>query len=310
MDNFTRYSGENQLCESITSLSGCAMDRLSGSTRTAPLSTSQIRPRFIYSVGCGYLKATKGVKMEQIGGGKRGRIVGFSSQSRHRLMLTIAKVKKDAVLPDFVTLTYPDQFPTVERAKRDLKIFLQRLNREFKESGYIWKLEPQERGAPHFHLMVWGVDTRKLYKWVCKNWFDIAGNGDKNALLFLKGELQDSQKCVNKVRSWRGVWSYASKYLGKTFEVAEWGKSWTGRFWGLGQKWNIPFGEEVEVEAMYRDIVQIMRLQRRYARLKHGSGRSSNSLTVFCDADQWVDKLKIGQGLADPDPRGNEVTNP
>jgi len=234
------------------------------------------------------LKTTKGQEQEQKGGGLRGSIVGFSRQSRYRLMQMIGSIRRDAELPNFVTLTYPKDFPTVERSKRDLKIFLQRMKRKYPEAGYIWKLEPQDRGAPHFHMLVWGVKTKELFKWVSDNWFDIAGQGDQNAYLFLLGVLRDSKPCVSKVRSWRGVWSYASKYLGKTFEVAQWGNKWTGRYWGIGQKNNIPFGQDMIIDCDLREVVQIMRFQRRYAHIK---GRSQNSLTIFCDADQWIKKL-------------------
>jgi len=253
------------------------------------LSNAHIRPFIKYRQGSSILKTSKNMPCEQKGGGIRGGIVGFSRQSRYRLMQMIGSVRRDAELPDFVTLTYPANFPTVEQSKRDLKIFLQRLARKYPEAGYIWKLEPQERGAPHFHMLVWGCKTNELFLWVVRNWYDIAGQGDTNALLFLLGSLRDSKPCVAKVRSWRGVWSYASKYLGKTFEVAQWGNTWTGRFWGLGKKENIPFGQEITIDADLPDVVQIMRFQRRYAHIK---GRSQNSLTIFCDADQWINKIQ------------------
>jgi hypothetical protein len=34
-----------------------------------------------------------------------------------------------------------------------------------------------------------------------------------------------------------------------------------------------------------------MRFQRRFAKIKKGSG---NSLTIFCDADQWVSNINRG----------------
>lgn len=252
------------------------------------LSKAHIRPFLYFRDGASILKVSKNRPCEQKGGGIRGVVGGFSRQSRYRLMQTIGGIRRDADLPDFVTLTYPENFPTVQESKRDLKIFLQRLARKYPAAGWIWKLEPQERGAPHFHMLVWGCETKSLFRWVCDNWYDIAGQGDKYALLFLKGLLKDSKPCVAKVRSWRGVWSYASKYLGKTFEVAKWGKTWTGRYWGAGKRENIPFGQEIKSELTTRQVVQIMRFQRRYAKIK---GRNLNSQTIFCDADQWVNKL-------------------
>ena len=230
-----------------------------------PLSTAHITPLVTYNEGASLLKTTKGRKQIQQGGGKRGRIKGFSRQSRRRLMCTIGAIRRDAKLPNFVTLTYPDTFPTVERAKRDIDIFFKRLERQFPQVGYIWKLEPQQRGAPHYHLLVWGCDEGQLFRWVVNNWYEIAGDGDLNHWKFHAGALKGTRPCVQQVRSFKGVWSYASKYIGKTFEVADWGDQWTGRFWGIGNRDNIPFGKLVELSLNVRLIIQLMRYQRRFS---------------------------------------------
>lgn len=256
--------------------------------RGATLSKAHIGPFIEYNRGSSILRTSKGIEGKAVGGGKRGRVKGFSTNSRRRLLYTIGAIRKDAELPNFVTLTYPDAFPTVERAKRDLKVFRQRLQRRFPGAGGIWKLEPQERGAPHYHVLIWGCKTSELFGWVVENWYEIAGNGDKNHLLFHMGVLHDSEPCVRKVESFRGVWSYAAKYLGKTFEVAEWGDKWTGRFWGYIQRELIPFGEKVKIPATYRSVVDCMRYQRRFSGIR---SRAYNSVTIFCDADQWVRKL-------------------
>lgn len=265
------------------------LNNTTGKKNSSTLSTAHIRPRVIGVVGASLLKTTKDLPQAAVGGGKRGNIVGFSSASRLRLLRLIACVRRDANLPCFVTLTYPDRFPDVQEAKRDLKVFLQRLNRRFPMAGYIWKLEPQERGAPHYHLLVWGVDERDLFDWVARTWYELAGQGDINHFLFHMGALRGSKRCVERVRSFRGVWFYAAKYLGKTFQVAEWGKMWTGRFWGVGRAENVPFGDEEEIDLTPKQAVRLMRFQRRFARYRvHGR---ENSLSTFCDVDQWILRL-------------------
>lgn len=269
----------------------------------ALLSNAHIRPFAEWNEGASTLKVSKGRTMEQHGGGLRKAITGFSRQSRLRLMYTIGAIRKDAELPDFVTLTYPNEYPTVQRAKRDLKIFLQRFARAWPGAGVIWKLEPQQRGAPHYHLLVWGCKTGELLLWVVRNWYDIAGNGDKNHLLFHMGALRGSVPCVQRVNSFRGVWSYASKYLGKTFETAQWGNTWTGRFWGVVQRKNIPFGKKITANLTYKKACVLMRYQRRHSGIKYRAFRD-NTLTVFCDADQWAYRLVIddpGGVLSPPD---------
>lgn len=263
------------------------------SEKAVTLSTPHIWPVYIeIAKNSSYLKTSRGISSGLVGGGKRGKISGFSSESRRRLMLLIAKIQigENIKLPCFVTLTFPDKFPSPGEAKRDLQILRKRLDRKFPGIGYIWKLEPQERGAPHFHLLVWGVQEEKLFPFVLQQWYEIAGQGDINHLLFHGGHLPGSKPCVSQVRSWKGVWSYASKYIGKTFEVAGWDNIWTGRFWGVHNKENIPFGEVQRFEVPISWIYKIQRLQRR----KIGGKRKrwmKNNLICFCDVNQWMKNL-------------------
>jgi hypothetical protein len=51
---------------------------------------------------------------------QKGKIKGFSRGSRGRLLKTVGRLRQN-VLPVFVTLTYPDDFPvTPERWQRNL----------------------------------------------------------------------------------------------------------------------------------------------------------------------------------------------
>jgi hypothetical protein len=241
-----------------------------------------------YNENSSYIKTCKGGETEAVGGGPRGAIKGFSQDARFRLLCAIAKIRRDAELPNFITLTYPAKFPNVERAKHDLNVFQWRMERKFPQAGWIWKLEPQARGAPHYHLLLWGVETSELFTWVVENWYGIAGDGDLNHKYFHLGLLHDSKPCVTKVNSFRGVWFYAAKYIGKTFEVAEWGKKWVGRFWGVKHSENIPFGNYSEIDLQLNDVFQLMRYQKRFMGKKRLNNRS---LTTFCDADQWIKRL-------------------
>lgn len=235
------------------------------------------------------LKVSKAEPQTRKGGGVRGVVKGFSRGSRKRLMQCIASVRRDASLPVFITLTYPNLFPQPKQSKTHLKAFLMRVRRAYPEAGIIWKLEPQRRGAPHFHLLVWGVGVKELRGFVPTAWFEIAGGGDELHLLWHEGKLKN-RHCTQKVNSFNGVWAYASKYLGKTFEVAGWDSKAVGRFWAVVARENIPFGEYRQSNITRGKAVQVMRYQRRYAKLK---GRNYPSLTTFCNAKQWVEKLNI-----------------
>jgi hypothetical protein len=262
-----------------------------------PLSTAHIRPFLEWVAGASLLKASKGGIQSAVGGGKRDIISGFSRASRRRLMVTIANVRKDAKLPIFITLTYPESFPDPKSSKRDAKIFFQRLNRGFPGHGTIWKREPQERGAPHYHMMTWGCDLQELRDFVPGAWFDIAGGGDNLHLLWHMGKLGNGNvHCVQQVRSFYGVWNYAAKYLGKTFDVSGWQDKWTGRYWGVINRENIPFGPTCAIEVTEQKAVHVMRYQRRFAHFKH----VKNSATIFCDADQWVKNILREEVIIEP----------
>jgi hypothetical protein len=94
---------------------------------------------------------------------KRGKIKGFSRGSRGRLLKTVGRLRQD-VLPVFVTVTYPDDFPvTPERWQRDLAALWRRIRRQWPEAAAIWKKEFKRRKsgvnagkvAPHYHKLLW-----------------------------------------------------------------------------------------------------------------------------------------------------------
>lgn len=247
------------------------------------LSTSHISPFIEYRAGAGLLKSCKGGETKQSGGGQRGAVKGFSDNARRRLMRLIAGVRLDADLPLFITLTYPNSFPDARSSKKHLDAFFKRFTRAFSSHGSVWKLEPQQRGAPHYHVLTWGCSLLDVQGFVPSAWFDIAGGGDEKHLAWHRGEFQN-QHCVQQVYSREGVMRYASKYLGKTFEVDGWQS--VGRYWGVIGSGNVPFGELVQQEVSLSDVIQLQRYQRRFSGLK----KANRSTTIFCDADQWVEK--------------------
>lgn len=207
-------------------------------------------------------------------------------------MRMIARVRRDVPLPLFITLTYPKVFPTPAGAKKNIFAFFNRLRRAFPGLGLIWKLEPQKRGAPHFHMLAWGAELQELRKMVPQAWYEIAGGGDEDHLKWHRGQLGNGNKhCVQQVRSWRGVWSYASKYLGKTFEVDGW--KWPGRFWGVVNRGVVPFGVERSIFVSRSEALTIQRYQRRFA----GKLRSARTMNLLCDASQWAKKLELEKRL-------------
>lgn len=109
-------------------------------------------------------------------GGKRSKCKGFSFGSRRRLLDRLNQVSVAATLPQFLTLTLPDESfcddvgEFARRAKAWLDAFEKRLLRVCPGACGIWRIEWQARKSgrhqgklfPHFHLLVWGVPVRSL----------------------------------------------------------------------------------------------------------------------------------------------------
>lgn len=162
----------------------------------------------------------------------RGTITSFSNASRKRLIETLASINRDRVrfMPLFVTLTYPEVYSEEGQTwKRHLDSFLKALARAYPGCSAVWRLEFQKRGAPHYHLLVFGLQWLDA-KWLARTWYRIVASGDEK---HLKAGTQ-----VKRVRSWRGVMSYASKYMAKTGGAPS--KVEVGRYWGIFNRVAIP----------------------------------------------------------------------
>lgn len=224
--------------------------------------------------------------MVRKGGGVRGQITKFSRGSRWRLMVLMGKLLLSAI-PLFVTLTYPAEFSLDPKDwKRDLSTFFKRLKRRFPHSSAIWKLEPQQRGAPHYHMFIWGVDEILLRQWINEAWYEVVGSGDMK-------HYHHGCK-VENVRSWRGVRSYASKYMGKE-QSKQPGWEFPGRWWGVFNAPKLPWAKPVCYLVQRKESVLFLRTMRRYAKMdkrRKKGFRGDNdypSLTILCNnASDWL----------------------
>jgi hypothetical protein len=149
----------------------------------------------------------------------RGVVQGFSRKSRKRLIEKLARLDLQGALPLFVTLTYPQEYPDARRAKDNLRAYLQRLQRLYPGMSVVWRLEFQERGAPHFHLLIFGV-PRIPKEEVQRHWGEVIGYANP----FTR---------VERVRTWRGVVGYAAKYMAKAgLDIVPYLHA-CGRVWGV-----------------------------------------------------------------------------
>ena len=156
----------------------------------------------------------------------RGEITQFSASSGARFRRFLREsVSEYSVL---ITLTYPGQAGyDGKRAKRDLKVFMQRLRRKTDiEFGWsaVWFMEFQSRGAVHFHIF---TNRRYEKEAIAKSWYEICGTEDRRHLL--------AGTRIESIRSGRhGISAYASKYAVKQAQkIIPENYGWSGRFWGV-----------------------------------------------------------------------------
>lgn len=213
---------------------------------------------------------------------KRGEITGFSHASRRRLIRELQSIDRTRAAPvrAFVTLTYPRFFPACSREwKRHLDMFRKRLLREFDVQVAYAKLEPQKRGAPHWHLMIF-LDREIPIGWLSVAWWECVGSGDRDHLV--------AGTNVQRMQSWNGVSSYTSKYVAKTINGAELPSYWSGIKWWT--RWGDPPITIDETDVPKHVFIQLRRLMSRYGRskgirLKRRSGAAGmylGGMSLFC----------------------------
>ena len=160
MNNFTSNTGKLQIDEERAQRLDVRKPQ-----RLPSLSKAHIPPqgKVNFAIGGSFMeyKKPKYSIQGKNSRGQRSAIKGFSKNSRRRLLYKFAKMKK-SVLPVIVTLTYPNEYTHDSKQwKNDLENLFKRMVRLWPGAAFIWKLEPQKRGAPHFHLMVWGVPYKR-----------------------------------------------------------------------------------------------------------------------------------------------------
>ncbi len=260
-------------------VSGVAVDAVgaaAASACSAPLSSRQISPQAgkeeEESPSITYAQGGRSVKVRIPQGpgyfGARGRrrpCQAFTQKRRAallQLMNSIDEGKCPAGHWRFVTLTYPRAFPDAAASKIDLDNVIKRFEREWGRRSVVWKLEPQRRGAPHFHLAVLMGDQGQLQdeiEWWAHAWHELVGGGDRHHLRWHLGQFTGQKgPCVEVVHDWNGMRGYAGKYLGK---LPEFGAGWhePGRFWGVRGRQMLP--RTIKREDVPVEVVKLVRRQ-------------------------------------------------
>ncbi len=138
-----------------------------------------------------------------------------------------------------------------------MDIFLKLLKRKYGEIEYIWRLEAQKRGAPHYHLIIYFYhepDLGKLKKWVSLNWYEVVQRfwEEKD-----EKHLQAGTNC-KKVDNYLSMISYVSKYMTKTDQDKLLDQ---GRYWGASRNWGDLIASD---ELNGYEMIKFRRLLRNY----------------------------------------------
>lgn len=148
----------------------------------------------------------------------------FTNKSRKSLKFFIKNSKIE--FKNIITLTYPKEFPTDgKEVKYHLNRFTKLLNKM--NCSYIWVIEFQERGAPHFHIL---TNTFIDKKNISESWYKIVKSGDEK-------HLKAGTQCEKLRKGIKAARSYIMKYISKS-EQKTVPKNYEkiGRFWGRSEE--------------------------------------------------------------------------
>lgn len=209
---------------------------------------------------------------QRAGGGARVACSQFSRRSRRALLLSLNSIDQRRAPADlwaFVTLTYHRADVSPRECKSHLKRFNDRLRRAWGDLAFFWKLEPQKRGTPHLHLLVYvpaGLDHERIRQSIARHWHAVADPDSAEHLRVMEfvGRSQSAKRreFYQPLGSWSQVSGYAAKYCGKPVDHREdW--AFPGRFWGIVNRHALP-RSIVRVEVSEAAAVWVGRQLKRY----------------------------------------------
>ncbi|MBA7540740.1 hypothetical protein ES705_33042 [subsurface metagenome] len=174
----------------------------------------------------------------------RGKITHFSKMSRFRLFELLAKIKnKLEVQPIFATLTYHHGHQNSKTStKCQLHNFLTQLRNFDPDVQFIWRIELQSRGAPHYHLIIF---PGRLKKDVYKENYDIRIGQIWHCIADPNSYRHKEYGCrLITINNYREACSYVSKYVAK--HELDNTESIQGKHWGCSR--------QLPIKAYYRLI--------------------------------------------------------
>lgn len=139
--------------------------------------------------------------------GLKSQITEFSKASRKNLAFVASNTQSE--FTRMITLTYPSEYTNDGReSKKHLNAILQWMRRRGLKH-YLWFLEFQKRGAPHYHILIDGSPEISKDE-LSEAWYRIVGSNDERHLL--------AGTRIEGAKNKRGLHNYAVKYASKLYQ--------------------------------------------------------------------------------------------
>lgn len=193
-------------------------------------------------------------------------IMKFSAKSMARLVATANATNVD--FGSMITLTYPVIYPRSGKVIKAAMNNFTQMMRDQNYGAYLWFLEFQARGAPHFHILSTqnaispAMRIRVVETWVSRmvkeDWFFVAcvnraAEQDMCEWKLMSNIIAKSYWFTLRPETWElmrskeGARRYATKYAAKEFQkTPPKGFEGVGRFWGCSK--NVTLGEGIYKE--------------------------------------------------------------
>lgn len=129
----------------------------------------------------------------------------------------LSNLKMSKKFMAFYSVSFPEGFPD-KAAISVMNNVLTNVRSKSLKFNYLWIVERQKNGTIHFHMLVNRYFNIRVfnYKFACAIENELLKNND-NGIKFNKSRYNGCD--VVKVRSWRGVSQYISKYVSKSVEL-------------------------------------------------------------------------------------------
>lgn len=177
--------------------------------------------------------------------GDRGVVGEWSKGSRNRLLSLLNRMEFGVV--QFLTLTFHRNMADAEEGKKRLRAFTRVLRAKKGIAAGIWRQERQERGAIHYHLMLFDcVELEDAY--VKGLWVKCSGEPEDDHDHYLYGA--QAEKSVYAGTDDGGlVVSYFSKYVAKEAKNDGYKNGRVWGQWGCNKKLAAAYEKEIDVAA-------------------------------------------------------------